>query len=192
MEVILNQDFPALGYVGDRVSVKPGYARNFLLPRGIAVEALSRNAKLLKHRMAGITAKRLKLKAEAETVAGRFAGIVLEFTLKMSGQGRSFGSITLKDIQDSLKDKGLVVDRKQIRLLDSLKRAGSYEAFVKLHSEVQLPITLRILAEKSAIDKSAAPKKGKRGKKGAEEEGAVETSEAEDSGQESESTSSPE
>ena len=64
MDVILREDFPSLGYIGDRVKVKPGYARNFLIPRGVAIEASSRNAKLLNHKLSGIMAKRIKLKAD--------------------------------------------------------------------------------------------------------------------------------
>lgn len=171
MEVILTTDYPALGYVGDKVAVRPGFARNYLLPRGIAVEALSRNAKLLKHRMTAIQAKRLKLKMHAEEVAKRFEGILLEFTLKMSDQGRSFGSVTVKDIEEALKAKGLEVDRKQIRLQDAVKRAGTYEATVKLHSEVSIPVTIRVLADKSAKPEGAATR-GKRGAKRSEDAGA--------------------
>ena len=106
MNVILQSDFPSLGYVGDLVAVKPGYARNYLIPRGVAVEASSANARLLKHRMDGINAKKMKLKVEAEALAARMSVVTLEFMIKMGGGGRSFGAITVKDIDAARKAKG--------------------------------------------------------------------------------------
>lgn len=150
MEVILQQDFPSLGYVGDRVAVRNGYARNYLIPRGIAVEAFSHNARLLNHRMAGIIAKRKRLKAEAEALASSLAKVELEFTLKQGAQGRSFGSITSKDIEVALKEKGFTIDRKQVKVTEQLRKAGTFTVEVKLHSEVVVPVTINVLAERSA------------------------------------------
>ena len=133
MEVILKEDYPSLGYVGDRIAVKPGFARNFLLPRGIATEAFSNNARLLKHRLDGINAKRNRLKAEATEVAKRYEGLTLEFKLKMAGQERTFGSITARDIELALKEKDLVVDRRQIKFGEAVKRVGTYQVQIKLH-----------------------------------------------------------
>lgn len=168
VQVILRDNYPSLGYIGDTVTVRAGYARNFLIPRGIAVEALSRNAAQLKHRMAGILAKRKKMKGEAETFANQLRGMRLEFTLKGGEKGRSFGSITAKDIESVLHEKGLQIDRKQIRLPDALRRAGEYEATIKLHAEVQIHVPVVIRVEAPVVQNEEGGKAKKRGKRSAE------------------------
>ncbi len=166
MEVILVEDFPSLGYVGDKVKVKAGYGRNFLVPRGMAIEASTRNAKLMKHRLGGVIAKKAKLKAKADEIKASLEKLSLEFTVKMGESGKSFGSITARDIEGALKEKSVIVDRKQIRLLEQMKTAGDYQIEVKLHSEVAALIPVKVIAE-------AAPKKdesrAKKGKKRAEQ-----------------------
>jgi large subunit ribosomal protein L9 len=155
MEVILKEDFPQLGYVGDKIDVKRGYARNFLFPRGIAVEAHSKNAKLLKHKLSAVVAKKLKLQKIASEEAKKVEGLILEFKVPASKQGKIFGSITLKDIETSLKDKGVVVDRRQIKIPDSIKVLGEHAVSIKFHSEVFGKFTVRVVAK----DKDVAPPK---------------------------------
>lgn len=173
MEVILQEDYPVLGYVGDKVKVKGGYARNFLIPRGIALEANTPNAKLLKHRAAQILAKKAKLKAAAQETAKQYEGLILEFVLKIGEKGKSFGAVTLKDIEVALAAKNFVVDRKQIRIAETIKAGGDYRVDIKLHSEVVAPITARVIVERT--DKKAAaadkPARNRRGKGKAAEEG---------------------
>jgi len=147
MKVILKQNYPQLGFVGDTVSVKPGYARNFLFPRGFAVEASSTSAKQTKHVLSGILARRVKLKEEAEQMAKRVSSTNLEFTLKISEGGKSFGSVTTRDIEASLKEKGYVIDRKQVRVIETIKGAGKYNAEIKLHADVTAQISITIKAE---------------------------------------------
>jgi len=149
MEVILREDFPALGYVGDRVKVRPGYARNFLLPRGIALEISRRNTKMMDHLLSGIAAKRKKLKRLAEEQGGEVAKIVLEFALRIGKRGKSFGSITARDIEHQLSAKGFACDRKRIRLPEPIKRAGEFKVELHLHSEVTVPIMVVVKAEES-------------------------------------------
>ena len=146
MEVILREDCLPLGYIGDNVRVKRGYARNYLLPRGLAVEASSKNNRALKHQLAAIMAKRLKKKAEAEQFGAVLSQITVEFTLKMGSQGKSFGSVTSRDIEASLKTLGYEVDRRQIRLVDTIKGVGTHRAEVKLHSEVLVPLQIKVIA----------------------------------------------
>lgn len=153
MNVILQSDFPSLGYVGDLVAVKPGYARNYLIPRGVAVEASSANARLLKHRMDGINAKKMKLKVEAEALAARMSVVTLEFTIKMGGGGRSFGAITVKDIDAAMKAKGFELDKKQFKLLEPFRKPGEYKVNIKLHSEVTAVVAAKVVAE--AVEKKA-------------------------------------
>lgn len=177
MEIVLQQDFPALGYTGDRVNVKPGYARNFLIPRGIAVEVASRNAKLLKHRMAGINAKRAKLKAEAEAFGKSLEHLTLEFTIKVGASGKSFGSITVRDVDAELKKKDISLDKRQIRVVDHIKGPGEYRAEIKLHSDVVVPVKIKVIAEKVAAPAGAEGESGKarkRRKKDEESEAAAE------------------
>lgn len=171
MEVVLKEDFPALGYVGDKIKVKGGYARNFLIPRGIALEATSGNAKLLRHRMEQILAKKNKLKAAAQEEAKRYEGLILEFNLRIGEKGKSFGAVSVKDIENLLKERGFEVDRKQIRVADSIKAGGDYRVEIKLHSEVTAVVTARVIVER-VVKKEAsgeeAPKKP-RGKKKTDE-----------------------
>lgn len=147
MEVILQEDFPSLGYVGDKVSVRGGYARNFLIPRGIALESSADNQRMLKHRLGAVQAKKIKLRSEAEAAAKSLEAVTLEFTLKLGERGKSFGSITSKDIEKALADKGFALDKRQIRLVEPFRGAGVYTVDVKLHSEVIAKVPVKVTAE---------------------------------------------
>lgn len=180
MEVILQENFHALGYVGDLVKVKPGYARNFLIPRGIAVEASSRNERVLKHRLSTINAKKIKLRGEASDFAKRLEGVVLEFMLKVGAGGRSFGSVSSRDIEQQLKEKGFELDKRQIRLLEPIRRAGESSVQIKLHAEVSatIPVIVRAEVSKVAAEEGDAPSKSRRSKKQAADAEAAESAEA--------------
>jgi large subunit ribosomal protein L9 len=180
MEVILREDYLPLGYIGDTVRVKRGYARNFLVPRGLAVEASAHNDRLLKHKLGAIVAKRLKKKAEAEQFGGILQQVIVEFTLKVGAQGKSFGSITTRDIDTSLKTLGYEVDRRQIRIVDPIKGAGLHKVEVKLHSEVAVALQVKVMAAVQAAPVSAddAPSSEKKGrKKSKKQEAAADVSE---------------
>jgi len=155
MEIILQQDFPALGYVGDTVKVRPGYARNFLIPRGLAVEASSINERLLKHRLTAINGKKVKLRAQAQEIVTRMQSVVLEFTLKIGAGGRSFGAVSARDVEAQLKEKGFELDRRQIKLLEPLRKAGEFKVQVKLHSEVSANIPVIVRAEAPKVEAAA-------------------------------------
>jgi large subunit ribosomal protein L9 len=128
MEVILKEDYISLGYIGDTVKVRRGFARNFLIPRGIAVEASSGNERQLKHKLSGIISKRIKKKAEAEAFAKVLGQVTVEFTLKVGSKGKTFGAVTTRDIESSLKGPGV------------------YTVDVKLHSEVTVPVSVKVIA----------------------------------------------
>ena len=147
MKVILKSNYPKLGYVGDTVEVKRGYARNYLLPRGIATEVSSTSGKEFQHILSGVMARRTKLKGEAETMAKRMSSTALEFVLKISEGGKGFGAITSRDIELSLTEKGYQIDRKQIRLIEPIKSAGKSSVDVKLHAEVMATIPVIVTAE---------------------------------------------
>ena len=156
MEVILKENYPSLGYVGDKVKVKRGFARNFLIPNGKAVEATTRNVAYLNHIVHGISAKRMKLKAQADEIAKNIEKIKLEFTLKAGEKGKSFGSVTVKDIETSLAAQGFVLDKKQIRLPDAIRKAGEFKAIVKLHSDVTVTLPVKVSVEAPVVRKEAA------------------------------------
>lgn len=165
MKVILKSNYPKLGYVGDTVEVKRGYARNYLLPRGIATEVSSTSGKEFQHILSGVMARRTKLKGEAETMAKRMSSTALEFVLKISEGGKGFGAITSRDIEQSLTEKGYQIDRKQIRLLEPIKSAGKSSVDVKLHAEVMATIPVIVtaegVAEKKEGRKSSKPRAAK-------------------------------
>ncbi len=170
MNVILKDDFPALGFVGDKVSVKSGYARNFLFPRGLAIEANDSNERLLRHALSAITSKRVKLRAEAEKIAEDMKAKKLEFSLKSGESGKTFGSITTKEIEAELGKLGFPVDRRRIKLTEPLKRAGKFTVDVRLHAEVTVPveieITIELIEEESKrADSEGDNKRGKRSSK---------------------------
>lgn len=158
MEVILREDFLTLGYVGDTVKVRRGFARNYLIPRGIAVEASSGNERQLKHKLSAIIAKRMKKKTEAEEFGKVLSQVSVELKLKVGAQGKSFGAITSKDIEAGLKDLGYDVDRRQIKLADPIRSAGSYDVEIKLHSEVSVSVQVKIVGTKATADFSTESK----------------------------------
>ena len=103
MEVILREDYPSLGFTGDTVRVKPGYARNFLIPRGLAVVANTRQANVIKHEMQAINAKKARLKELATEKKGQIENLKLEFKLKAGEEGKVFGVVTSQNLEDSIK-----------------------------------------------------------------------------------------
>jgi len=161
MQIILREDYPSLGYVGDIVDVRPGYARNFLIPRGLASETNSRNARMLKHRMDQIRAKKLRFQKEAETKATQMQGMLLLFQLKIGEHGKSFGSVTTKDIHQELERLGHPFDKKQIKLAEPIKAGGEYKVSIQLHSEVVVELPVKVEAELVA-SKAPSEKKGTR------------------------------
>ncbi len=164
MEVILKEDFPQLGFIGDSVRVKPGYARNFLIPRGLAVIANTRQANVINHEMQAINAKKTKLKELATDKKSKIESLSLAFTLKAGEEGKIFGSITSQHIEDSIKGEGIEIDRKQIRLFEPLKSEGEFEVPVKLHSEVVAALKVAVSVEryqrptKKKLDKKSMKK----------------------------------
>lgn len=156
VKVILQQDYPALGFVGDEIDVRGGYARNFLLPRGIAFEASESREKYLKHRLSAVTAKKIKLRSEAERIVKEMEGMIPEFTLRFGEGGKSFGSITNRDVVKWLDDKGYKLDRTQIVIPEPIKKSGEHQVRVKLHSEVIASLKVRVTAE-VPVAAAAAP-----------------------------------
>jgi large subunit ribosomal protein L9 len=147
MKVILRQDLEKLGSAGEIVSVKPGFARNYLLPRGFAYEATSANVRQLEEdrRRAEQRAKRDFL--EARRRAAQLEGVSLTFHAKAGEESKLFGSITSADIADRLGEQGLdfTIDRRQVDLPDPIKALGVYSVPVRLHAEVRPEIKVWVI-----------------------------------------------
>lgn len=137
VQVVLKQDIDNLGSSGDVVRVRPGYARNFLVPRGIAVLATRGNLKQVEHEKA-IALKRLeKIRKESEELADKLRKVTVSVAKEAGDEGRLFGSVTAADVADALKNKGIDLDRKKLQMpSDAIKSVGTYEIGVKLEGGV--------------------------------------------------------
>lgn len=147
MEVILREDIKTLGKAGDLVKVKPGYARNFLLPKGLAYEATEGNKKRI---VAETKARGVRLaaeKAEAEQQAAKLGGVHLTLARKAGEGDRLFGSITAQDVADALAAKGQAVDKRKIELEHPIKTVGDHTVEIRLNHEVTAEIRLTVQAE---------------------------------------------
>ncbi len=147
MKLILREDVENLGKGGELVDVKPGYGRNFLLPRGLAVAANPKNVRELDHQKKIAEAKAAKLKASAEAVAKRLADTPVTLKRKVGEQDKLYGSVTALDIVEALAARGLLLDRRTIDLPEPLKTVGDFEVPVKLHREVVGAARVKVEAE---------------------------------------------
>ncbi len=147
MELILRDDVASLGKAGDLVRVKPGYARNFLLPRGLAFEATDGNKKRIAAESKARNAVAAAERADAQALADRIAAVSLTFTAKSGEDGKLFGSITAGDIAEQLAANGVTVDKRRIELEHPLKHLGFHTVPVRLHHEVQGEAKVNIVAE---------------------------------------------
>ena len=147
MKLILREDVYNLGKGGELVEVKPGYGRNYLLPRGLAVVANPRNLREIEHQKQVAAAKAAKLKASAQAVAKRLAETPVTLKRKVGEQDKLYGSVTAMDIAEALAARGLVIDRRTIDLAEPIKSVGDFEVGVKLHSEVVGKVKVKVEAE---------------------------------------------
>ena len=147
MEVILREDVQHLGAMGEVVKVKPGYARNFLLPRGMAVEASRRNLAALDHEKGLIAVKRERERKAARSEADKLDGLVIEILARAGEEDRLYGSVTNLDIAQHLSERGVKVDRRRIDLDDPIKRLGTYRIVVGIAHDVKATITVKVLPE---------------------------------------------
>lgn len=136
MQVILTQDVPNLGAAGELVTVRPGYGRNFLVPRGMAVSATAANVHRLEHEKRVIARKVAKEKAGAEAIAERINVLTLQFDRQVGEDEKLFGSVTSRDIGEQLKKVGIEIDHRWVVLDQPIKALGKYEVPVKLSSGV--------------------------------------------------------
>ena len=147
MQVILRDRLENLGGAGDVVNVKPGYARNYLIPQGLAFEATDANVKRIEREKAQ-SAKRANDELQAARQrAAAFEGVSVNFTARAGEEGKLFGSITTADIAEKLSEQGIEVDRKQIQLDEPIKALGVFSVPVRLHSEVRPELKVWVIKE---------------------------------------------
>ena len=147
MKVILKEDIKKIGSMGQTVTVADGFARNYLVPKGLAVEANIKNMKSLEHAKKVIQEKAKKMKASVQDFADRLSKITLVIKAKAGEEGKLFGSVTTMDIAEQLKNEGIEIDKKKISLDEPIKRIGTYAVSVRLHPEVETQINLQVVEE---------------------------------------------
>jgi len=147
IEVILREDVQSLGKAGELVRVKPGYARNYLLPHGLAFEATEGNRKRIAAETRAKTARNQAERAEAEQRAATLGGVTLTLTGKAGEEGKLFGSVTAQDIAGALAARGYEVDRRRIELEQPIKSLGHHTVGVRLHPEVRAEVHVSVEPE---------------------------------------------
>ena len=150
-KVLLREDVDDLGARGEIVRVRAGYARNYLLPRNLAVEATTGNVKGIEQERAALLKKEAKERATAEAQSQQMGSLVLEFRRKAGEQGALYGSVTSMDVAEALKERGYEIDRHRIHLREPLKRVGDYTVPVRLHREVTMDLQVRVAPEGEVI-----------------------------------------
>ena len=169
-QVLLREDIDNLGARGEIVRVKAGYARNYLLPRNLAVEATTNNVRQIEGERAALAKREAKDRSSAELQAGALRSLSLKFERKVGEAGVLYGSVTSMDIAHALKEQGYEIDRRRIVLREPIKRFGSYEVPVRLHRDVTVQLPVSVLGEGGIeIDVSALDED--RGDEGAASEG---------------------
>ena len=148
MEIILKQDMPNLGHKDDIIAVKDGYARNYLIPRGFAINATKTARKVHEENLRQRAHKEAQLKDAAIALADKLKDVSITIGAKTSTKGKIFGSVNTIQISEELENKGFEVDRKNITIKEELiKEVGKYTATVKLHREVEVEIPFEIISE---------------------------------------------
>jgi large subunit ribosomal protein L9 len=147
VEVILREDVPNLGAIGQIVRVRPGYARNYLFPRGLAVEASRKNMSELEHQKRVIAVKAERDRKTAEGVASRLEGLTITVKARAGDEGRLFGSVTNIDVERLLAAKGHAVDRRRILLAEPIKELGTFPVAVQVGRDIRATIQVVVEAE---------------------------------------------
>ena len=150
-KVLLREDVDDLGSRGEIVRVRSGYARNYLLPRNLAVEATAGNVKGIEAERAALLKKEAKERSTAEAQSQQMTSLVLEFKRKAGEQGALYGSVTSMDVAEALQERGYEIDRHRIHLREPLKRLGDFTVSVRLHREVTIDLQVKVLPEGEVI-----------------------------------------
>ena len=147
MEIILREDVEHLGKVGEVVKVKDGYARNFLLPKGLAYPATEANKKKIAYEGERLAKQRAAEKTAAETEATRLADVHLSFEVKVGEEEKLYGSVTASDIQRKLEELGIKVDKRKIDLPEPIRELGEFKVGIKIHPEVRPEVRVTVVKE---------------------------------------------
>lgn len=147
MKVILQENMENLGHIGDVVKVAPGYARNYLLPKGLAMVANEKNTKALEHAKRQLEYKKNKMLELAKGVVAKIEGIVLNLSHAAGEEGKLFGSVTNMELAEQLKAHGIEIDRKKIVLAEPIKQLGEYSVLVKVQPDVTA--NLKVIVSKA-------------------------------------------
>ncbi|MEM7055552.1 MAG: 50S ribosomal protein L9 [Bacteroidota bacterium] len=146
MEVILKQDFKGLGYKNDLVTVKPGYGRNYLIPKGFATVANAANKKVALENAKQAAHKIAKRKQDAEAIAAKLDQLTIEIKVKIGEKAKIFGSVTPVQLAETLKARGIIVDRRDISFDGPIKTLGIHKATIVLHQEVVRSFQFKVIA----------------------------------------------
>ncbi len=147
MKIILKNDIEKLGKAGEIVETKRGYARNYLIPKGFAVEATSANMKIYEQERRAIERKMQQEIEEAQALADKLSGVSITATVQVGEDDKVFGAVTNQNIADLLVEKGFEIDRRKIVLDEPLKALGVFEVPIKLHSQVEAQIKVWVVRE---------------------------------------------
>ncbi len=147
MEVILRNAIDKLGHPGDVVTVSPGYARNYLLPRGFAYQATPGNLKRIAQERTRLEAAESERVAAAQEIADKLAEVSVTFAARVGDDGRLFGSVTAADVAHQLEAQGFKIERRQIELLEPIKALGVYRVEVRLHADVKPEIKVWVIKQ---------------------------------------------
>jgi large subunit ribosomal protein L9 len=147
MEVILKEDIVNLGKIGEVVRVRDGYARNYLLPRGLVLVANKRNIKSFEHQKKLVGDQKQKILRQAQAVGDQLVGVALTIPMRTGEEGKLFGSVTNIQIEKALKAKGLNVDRRKIHLNEPIRTLGEFEIPIRLSADVVVPLKLSVVPD---------------------------------------------
>lgn len=147
VNIILKENVDGLGVIGDQVAVKPGYARNYLVPKGLAIVADARNVKELEHQKRQLTRKLEKATKDAEAIKSRVEAVKCEFVQRASEEGKLFGSVTSMDLEAKLQEAGIEIDSKKIQLSEPIKSLGEHVVTIKLDAGVVAELKVTVNAE---------------------------------------------
>lgn len=147
MEVILKEDITNVGKMGEVVRVRDGYARNYLLPRGLVLVANKKNLKGFEHQKQVVQSQKARVVNHAQALAEKLSQVSLVIQVKAGEEGKLFGSVTTIDIEKALKAKGIEIERRKIHLSEPIKVVGDYQVPVRFTSEVQANVQVSVIAE---------------------------------------------
>ena len=157
MKVILQETLEGVGHLGDLLDVSDGFARNYLLPRGKALEANTRNVKAIEHAKRLTAAKAKKEKLGFEAFAKQISAVSLTITVKVGKDDKMFGSVTSKDLAEGLAEQGVTVDRRKILLDQPIKELGTVSVPVKLHRDVTATVAVHVIKKEAESEPAEAP-----------------------------------